>query len=108
MSDLPVGKIGPANFVEKVNFVSEIAEIRKRSGWDYPGPMGDWEAEMLYAFGPPVEALCGVRRPNGTYAIVGCGGGFIKVFDYDTDAWVTLGSGYGQPGDAGFRWWQKV
>lgn len=106
LSDLPQGTVGPANFDEKINFVSEIAEVRKRAGWDYPAPMGDWAAEMLYAFGVPVEQIRGVRRPNGTYAVVACGGGYIKVFNYDTDAWETIGSGYAQPGDAGFRWWQ--
>lgn len=105
LSDLPQGTVGPANFDEKINFVSEIAEVRKRAGWDYPAPMGDWAAEMLYAFGVPVEQIRGVRRPNGTYAVVGCGGGYIKVFNYDTDAWETIGSGYGQPGDVGFRFW---
>jgi hypothetical protein len=108
LPDLPVGTIGPANFDEKINFVSEIGEVRKRAGWDYPAPSGDWLAEMMETFDAthPCEAIKGVRRPNGTYAIVACGGGLIKVFDYDSDAWETIGSGYSTQQDAGFRWWQ--
>ena len=41
----------------------------------------------------------------GTYAVVGCGGGLIKAYDYDT-GWVTIGSGYSTQFQAGFRWWQ--
>lgn len=108
LPDLPVGTIGPANFDEKVNFVSEIGEVRKRAGWDYPAPSEDWLGDGIvdFADGQPAEALEAVRRPNGTYAIVGCGAGYIKTFDYDTNAWVTIGAGYSTPYDAGFRWWQ--
>lgn len=110
LPDLPVGVIGAANFDEKVNFVSEIGEIRKRSGWDYPAPTEDWLGDGLadFASGQPAEAIAPIRRPNGTYAIVGCGAGFIKVFDYDLNQWATIGSGYATQFDEGFRWWQIV
>lgn len=108
LPDLPKGGIGAANFEEKVNFVSEIGEVRKIAGWDYPAPTDDWEGDGLadFADGRPAEAIRGVRRPNGTYAVVGCGHGLIKYFDYDTNAWVTIGSGYSTQFDEGFRWWQ--
>lgn len=110
LPDLPVGTIGPANFDEKINFVSEIGEIRLRAGWDFPANTPDWTGDGLtdFADGHPAEAIAAVRRPNGTYAIVGCGHGKIKVFDYDTNAWVTIGSGYSTRYDEGFRWWQIV
>lgn len=110
LPDLPVGLIGAANFDEKVNWVSEIGEIRKRSGWDYPAPMGDWDGDGLADFddGNPAEAIAAVPRPNGTYAVVGAGGGKIKVFDYDLNSWDTIGSGFSTKADAGFRWWQIV
>src|SRR5690554_1818815 len=106
LPDLPVGSIGAANFDEKVNFVSEVGgEVRKIAGWDYPAPRGDWDGTGLVDFhnGQPAEAIEGIRRPNGTYAIVGCGAGYIKAFDYDANAWVTIGSGYSTAYDAGFR-----
>lgn len=108
LSDLPVGEIGADNFSEKLNFVTEIAEVRKRAGWDYPAPDGDWSATMLGTFDAthPVEAIRGVRRPNGTYAVVACGGGLIKAFSYSLNQWVTIGSGYSTQADGGFRWWQ--
>lgn len=105
LPDLPVGTIGPANFDEKVDFVSEINAVRKRAGWDFPAPTDDWLGVMMEDFGPPCEAIRGVRRPNGTYAIVGCGGGFIKAYHCE-DGWVTIGSGYSSVGDYGFRYWQ--
>ncbi|MDQ5978465.1 MAG: hypothetical protein QG602_1439, partial [Verrucomicrobiota bacterium] len=110
LPDLPAGTIGPANFDEKINFVSEIGEVRKRAGWDYPAPTDDWLGDGLadFADGQPAEEIDAVRRPNGTYAIVGCGAGLIKYFDYDTNQWVQIGSGYSTAYDAGFRWWQIV
>jgi hypothetical protein len=105
LPDLPVGTIGPANFDEKINFVGEIGEVRNRAGWDFPAPTDDWAGVLMESFGVPVEALRGVRRPNGTYAIVGCGSGLIKAYHYD-EGWVTIGSGYGELGDDGFRFWQ--
>lgn len=110
LPDLPVGEIGAANFDEKVNYVSEIKEVRKRAGWDFPAPMGDWEGDGLADFddGNPAEAIAPIRRPDGTYAIVGAGGGKIKVFDYDLNSWSTIGSGYSTQANAGFRWWQIV
>lgn len=107
LPDLPRGAVGPANFDEKINFVSEVGEVRKRAGWDFPAPSGDWLGELLETFDAhdPCEAIRGVRRPNGTYAIVGCGGGKIKAYDYAT-GWVTIGTGYSTAGQTGFRWWQ--
>lgn len=107
LPDLPVGTIGPANFDEKINFVSEIGEVRKRAGWDYPAEFDGWAGAGLETFDAthPCEAIRGVRRPNGTYAIVACGGGLIKAYDYAT-GWVTIGSGYSTQQDEGFRWWQ--
>ncbi len=108
LPDLPVGRVGGANFNEKLNFVSEIGEQRKRAGWDFVAPTGDWTAAAMATFDAthPCEAIRGVRRPNGTYAVVACGGGLIKVFDYDLDEWTTIGSGYSTQFDARFRWWQ--
>lgn len=110
LPDLPVGTIGPANFDEKINFVSEIGEIRLRAGWDYPENTDEWIGDGLadFADGQPAEAIAGIRRPNGTYAIVGAGHGKIKYFDYDLNAWVEIGSGYSTTFDEGFRWWQIV
>lgn len=105
LPDLPCGSIGPANFDEKVNFVSEIGEVRKIAGWDFPAPTDDWLGQLMETFGPLCEAIKGVRRPNGTYAIVGCGGGFIKAYHYES-GWVTIGSGYSTQFQDGFRWWQ--
>lgn len=109
LPDLPPSRIGQANYDEKINFRREtVAEEIKIEGWDFPAPMGDWAGDGLADFndGNPAEALRMVRRPNGDKAIVGCGGGFIKYFNYDTNAWVTIGSGYSTQADAGFRFWQ--
>lgn len=100
LPDLPQGAVGPANFDEKVNFESDIAEVTKRAGWDVSDVVG------LFDDTAPCEAIRGVRRPNGTYAIVGCGSGLIKYFDSDTNLWVQIGSGFSTRFDAGFRWWQ--
>lgn len=110
LPDFPRGLIGPANFDEKINFVSDIGEIRLRSGWDYPDNTDEWIGDGLadFADGQPAEAIAPVRRPNGTYAIVGAGHGVIKYFDYDSNAWVTIGEGYSTKFDDGFRWWQIV
>ncbi len=107
LPDLPRGSIGPANFDEKINFVGSIAEVVKRAGWDYPARKDSWAGVDLDTFDAtaPCEAIRGVRRPNGTYAIVACGGGLIKAYDYAT-GWVQIGTGYSTQQDAGFRWWQ--
>jgi hypothetical protein len=105
LPDLPIGTIGPANFDEKINFVSEIGEVRKRAGWDFPAPSDDWLGQLMETFGGVCEAIRGVRRPNGTYAIVGCGAGTIKAYHYES-GWVTIGTGYSTAFDSGFRWWQ--
>ena len=108
LPDMPAGSIGPANFDEKVNFVSELAAVRKRAGWDMPAPTDDWLATLMWSFDAsvPCEAIRGVRRPNGTYAIVAAGGGLIKAFSYSLDSWVTIGSGFSTQFNAGFRYWQ--
>lgn len=98
----------PSDYTEKVNFERFQGTERKCAGWDYPAPMDDWLATALGTFDPviPCEAHRGILRPNGKYAIVGCGGGLIKVFSYDADAWLTIGSGYSVDGDPGFTYWQ--
>ena len=108
LPDLPVGNIGAANYDEKINFRRELGEEVKAEGWDYPAPLVGWAAENFADFndGLPAEEVAFVRRPNATAAVVGCGAGFIKYFDYDTDAWVTIGDGYSQIGDSGFRRWR--
>lgn len=110
LPDLPVGSIGASNFDEKVNIESELEGVRLRAGWDYPANEDDWLGGGLANFhnSLPAEAIGTVRRPNGTYAIVGCGAGQIKYFDYDTNAWVGLATGYATRDQPGFRWWQIV
>jgi hypothetical protein len=108
MPDLPPSRIGAANYDEKVNFRREDGEEVKIEGWDFPAPTDDWEGDGLANFndGHPAEAIREVRRANGDVAIVGAGAGLIKYFNYDTNAWVTIGSGYSTQADAGFRFWQ--
>lgn len=108
LPDLPPARIGPANYREKINFRRGDGEEEKIEGWDYPAPTDTWDGGGVTNFhdGLPAEAIRQVRRANGSVAIVGCGWGFIKRFDYDSNAWVTIGSGYGVPGDINFRFWQ--
>lgn len=108
LPDLPIGRIGPANYEEKVNFRRDLGSEVKIEGWDYPAPTETWLGDGLADFDPvnPIEAIAGVRRPNGTYAIVGAGGGKIKAFSYDLNAWQTIGSGYSTVADEGFTRWQ--
>jgi hypothetical protein len=106
--DLPVGEIGPADFDEKINFRTVLGAQELIEGWDYPEATPTWVGDGLADFndGHPAEQLGFVRRPNGKSAIVGCGSGYIKYFDLDANAWVTIGSGYSTPFDAGFRRWR--
>lgn len=108
--DLPPARIGPANYDEKINFRREDGEEVKNAGWDFPAPTPEWIGDGLMDFddGHPCEEMRTVRRANGKVAIVGCGAGKIKYFDYDGNAWVTIGSGYSTAADAGFRFWQIV
>lgn len=108
LPDLPSTELSLSDYVQKVNWERFNLSERKRVGWDFPAPLPGWTADMLGSFDPasPCEAIKGIRRPNGTYAIVGCGGGKIKAFSYDLNAWETIGSGYSADGDPGFLWWQ--
>lgn len=108
LPDLPQFEIALSDYTEKTNWERFKGTERKRCGWDYPAPTELWTADMLGSFDSesPCEAIKGIRRPNGTYAIVGCGGGKIKAFNYDLNEWVTIGSGYSVDGDTGFLWWQ--
>ena len=110
LPDLPPHRIGSSDFVESVNWRREDGCDIKREGWDYPAPLPSWDGDGLGDFnaGLPAEAIMGVRRPNGTYAIVGAGYGYIKAFNYDTNSWETIGSGFSLQGDTNFRWWQIV
>src|SRR5665213_2708563 len=94
--DSPPYQLAPSDYTRKLNFERFDGTERKRCGWDFPAPMPGWTAAMLGSFDSvtPCEAIHGIRRPNGKYAIVGCGGGKIKAYSYDVDAWVTIGSGY--------------
>jgi hypothetical protein len=107
LPDLAVGLVGAANFREKINFVSDIGEVAKRAGWDFPSPTDDWLGVAMETFDAthPCEAIRGVRRPNGTYAVVAAGAGLIKAYNYSV-GWVTIGSGFSTSFDEGFRWWQ--
>lgn len=108
LPDFPPNRIAPSDYTEKVNWQRLNGTEQKRAGWDFPGPLPDWLSEMLGRFdaAAPCEALKGIRRPNGTYAIVGCGGGKIKAFSYDDDEWLVIGTGYSVDGDYGFTYWQ--
>lgn len=108
LPDLPAFEIGLSDYTEKTNWERFKGTERKRAGWDYPAPTARWTADQLGSFDAevPCEAIEGIRRPNGTYAIVGCGGGKIKAFSYSLNSWVTIGSGYSVDGDPGFLWWQ--
>lgn len=110
LPDFPAFAIGLSDYTEKTNWERYKGTERKRAGWDYPAPTEQWTADMLATFDDdsPCEAIEGIRRPNGTYAVVGCGGGKIKAFSYDLNDWVTIGSGYSVDGQAGFLWWQIV
>lgn len=108
LPDLPPYRLNPSDYTKKLNWSRFQGTERKREGWDYPQPLDDWTSFLLGTFDEtsPCEALKGIRRPNNTYAIVGCGGGKIKAFSYDANAWVTIGSGYSVDGQLGFTWWQ--
>jgi hypothetical protein len=110
LPDLPPSRIGPSNYDEKINFRRQDAEEIKIEGWDYPAPepASGWFGDGITNFhdGLPAEAVRQVRRANGAVAVVGCGHGFIKYFDYDANEWVTIGSGYSRIGDTGYRYWR--
>lgn len=108
LPDLPPSRIGPGNYAEKINFRRDDSGELKIEGWDYPAPTSDWFGDGLADFndGLEAEAIKQVRRANGTVAIVGCGAGFIKYFDYDLNQWITIGSGYSTAADEGFRFWK--
>lgn len=108
LPDYPAFAIGLSDYTEKTNWERFKRTERKRAGWDYPAPTASWTADMLGTFDAdsPCEAIKGIRRPNGTYAVVGAGGGKIKAFSYDLNSWVTIGSGYSTDGTPGFLWWQ--
>lgn len=108
LPDFPAHRLAPSDYVEKINWRRTEACDQAIVGWDYPAPMGDWLAEMMGRFDSyaPCEAIRGIRRPNGTYAVVACGGGLIKAFDYDADNWVTIGLGYSVKGQPNFTYWQ--
>lgn len=100
--DLPLHKLGLANFALQQNWRTEDGAKVKREGWDYFAPNGVSVAQRLSAASRLV-AQREILRPNGKGAIVAVEqGGIIWAFSFDTSAWVQIGTGY----TAGLLDWQ--
>jgi hypothetical protein len=104
-SDLSADNVNPADFMICDGWRRNLDSMLVREGWQLwqPNPGFTAAAQSNTGVASTVYAIEEIKSPAGKAAIVAVVGTTVRWFNYDTGAWVQIGSGFQLP-PTGRRW----
>lgn len=96
--------IGPADYVQKIDWRRDRADEIRREGWLKFNPLAGPTDEYIYDAALTCLKIVELVRGDGTKAILGFSRSAVRLFDNTAGTWSTIGSGYSASG----KRWQTV